>query len=105
MINDRVRTATYAGFILANPALFRGATVLDVGCGNSNWAIDVAKQFPQANVIGIDLGQPQPNRTPSDYTYHVGNFEEDWSFEPDRFDMIHSRFFGVAMKDHHKYIQ
>jgi 2-polyprenyl-3-methyl-5-hydroxy-6-metoxy-1,4-benzoquinol methylase len=33
MIQDKVRTSTYAHFILTNPTLFRDAVVLDVGCG------------------------------------------------------------------------
>ncbi|TBU22355.1 protein arginine N-methyltransferase [Dichomitus squalens] len=33
MINDKVRTASYAKFILSNPELFRDAVVMDVGCG------------------------------------------------------------------------
>jgi protein arginine N-methyltransferase 3 len=33
MIQDKVRTSTYAGFVLSNPACFRDAVVLDVGCG------------------------------------------------------------------------
>jgi type I protein arginine methyltransferase len=33
MLTDRVRTSTYATFILSNPSLFRGAVVMDVGCG------------------------------------------------------------------------
>ena len=33
MLTDRVRTSTYATFILSNPSLFRDAVVMDVGCG------------------------------------------------------------------------
>jgi 2-polyprenyl-3-methyl-5-hydroxy-6-metoxy-1,4-benzoquinol methylase len=33
VIQDKVRTSTYASFILTNPILFRDAVVLDVGCG------------------------------------------------------------------------
>jgi protein arginine N-methyltransferase 3 len=33
MIQDTVRTSSYAKFILSNPLIFRGAVVLDVGCG------------------------------------------------------------------------
>ncbi|KAI0322098.1 protein arginine N-methyltransferase [Amylostereum chailletii] len=32
MIQDKIRTSTYASFILTNPAVFRDAIVLDVGC-------------------------------------------------------------------------
>ncbi|KAF8595869.1 S-adenosyl-L-methionine-dependent methyltransferase [Ceratobasidium sp. AG-I] len=34
MIQDSVRTSSYATFILSNPQIFRGAVVMDVGCGS-----------------------------------------------------------------------
>lgn len=33
MIKDEVRTQSYRKAIIDNPHLFRGKTVLDVGCG------------------------------------------------------------------------
>ena len=33
MLKDTTRTISYAKFILSNPQIFKGATVLDVGCG------------------------------------------------------------------------
>ena len=33
MLKDTTRTAAYGRFILSNTAIFKGATVLDVGCG------------------------------------------------------------------------
>lgn len=33
MLRDTTRTVTYARFLLSNPKVFEGATVMDVGCG------------------------------------------------------------------------
>lgn len=33
MLKDTTRTLSYGRFVLSNPQVFRGATVLDVGCG------------------------------------------------------------------------
>lgn len=33
MLRDTTRTISYARFILSNPQVFKGATVMDVGCG------------------------------------------------------------------------
>lgn len=33
MLKDTVRTVSYARFLLSNPQVFRGAVVMDVGCG------------------------------------------------------------------------
>lgn len=42
MIQDTVRTTSYSKFILSNPMIFRGAVVMDVGCGrhsHDSWAL------------------------------------------------------------------
>ena len=33
--------------------------VLDLGCGNGSWVCDVARAFPNATVIGVDLVECQ----------------------------------------------
>ncbi|OSX57198.1 hypothetical protein POSPLADRAFT_1067922 [Postia placenta MAD-698-R-SB12] len=43
MIQDKVRTATYAKFILESAELFRDAIVLDVGCGTGILSLFAAK--------------------------------------------------------------
>ncbi|KAG5352944.1 hypothetical protein C0989_011849 [Termitomyces sp. Mn162] len=53
MIQDKVRTSTYAHFILTNPALFRDAIVLDVGCGTSILSLFAARSGAK-RVIAVD---------------------------------------------------
>ena len=53
MIQDTVRTSSYASFILTNPALFRGATVMDVGCGTGILSL-FAAQAGAKRVLAID---------------------------------------------------
>ncbi|KAH9850155.1 S-adenosyl-L-methionine-dependent methyltransferase [Lenzites betulinus] len=53
MIQDKVRTATYAKFILSNPELFRDAIVLDVGCGTGILSLFAAKAGAK-RVFAID---------------------------------------------------
>lgn len=43
MIQDKVRTATYASFILTTPQLFKDAVVLDVGCGTGILSLFAAR--------------------------------------------------------------
>ncbi|GJE92599.1 methyltransferase domain-containing protein [Phanerochaete sordida] len=43
MIQDKVRTATYATFILTTPEVFRDAVVLDVGCGTGILSLFAAR--------------------------------------------------------------
>ncbi|KAG6828288.1 hypothetical protein H0H93_014970, partial [Arthromyces matolae] len=53
MIQDKVRTSTYAHFILTNPTLFRDAVVLDVGCGTSILSLFAARSGAK-RVIAVD---------------------------------------------------
>jgi protein arginine N-methyltransferase 3 len=43
MLSDKVRTSTYAAFIDSNPSLFRGAIVMDVGCGTGVLSLFAAR--------------------------------------------------------------
>ena len=43
MINDKVRTASYAKFILTNQEVFKDAVVMDVGCGTGILSLFAAK--------------------------------------------------------------
>ena len=53
MIQDKVRTASYAKFILTNPDLFRDATVLDVGCGTGILSLFAARSGAK-RVFAVD---------------------------------------------------
>ena len=56
MIQDKVRTATYASFILTNPSLFRDAVVLDVGCGTGILSLFAARGGAK-RVIAVDASE------------------------------------------------
>lgn len=53
MIQDKVRTATYASFILSNPSLFQDAVVLDVGCGTGILSLFAARAGAR-RVLAVD---------------------------------------------------
>ena len=42
-----------------SPEVFKGKKVLDAGCGNGIWAIEVAEQYPTAEVAAIDVSNFQ----------------------------------------------
>jgi protein arginine N-methyltransferase 3 len=53
MIQDKVRTSTYASFILESPNLFLDAVVLDVGCGTGILSLFAARAGAK-RVIAVD---------------------------------------------------
>jgi type I protein arginine methyltransferase len=56
MIQDTIRTSTYASFILSNPEIFENAVVLDVGCGTGILSL-IAASAGAAHVYAIDASE------------------------------------------------
>ncbi|KAJ3560583.1 hypothetical protein NP233_g10744 [Leucocoprinus birnbaumii] len=54
MLKDTVRTGSYRSAIVNNPHLFKGKTVLDVGCGTGILSMFAAKAGAK-HVVGIDM--------------------------------------------------
>ncbi|KAF9265191.1 S-adenosyl-L-methionine-dependent methyltransferase [Marasmius fiardii PR-910] len=53
MIQDKIRTSTYARYILQSPHIFENATVLDVGCGTGILSLFAARAGAK-KVIAVD---------------------------------------------------
>ncbi|PGH13773.1 hypothetical protein AJ79_03472 [Helicocarpus griseus UAMH5409] len=54
--------------------------VLDLGTGAGTWAIEFADQYPNAQVIGIDITPIQRRFTPPNCTFEIHDMEADWPY-------------------------
>ncbi len=82
-------------------------SVLDVGCGTGRWGAELARQFPQANVVGVDVvvtGAERPDARaarqgifPDNYAFVPGNVLERLPFDDRRFDFVHQRLLFAAI--------
>ncbi|RMY99281.1 hypothetical protein D0862_07196 [Hortaea werneckii] len=73
-------------------------SVIDIGTGTGIWAMDVADDFPNSQVIGIDLSPIQPTAVPPNLEFQVMDGDEPWDFGQ-RFDLVHTRLMnGFSIK-------
>lgn len=74
--------------------------VLDIGTGSGAWAIDVALQYPNAEVLGLDLAPVNPSSTaPSNCRFETGDASAGLK-KYGRFDIIHARSVLQGVKDY-----
>ncbi|KAI9729694.1 MAG: hypothetical protein M1834_006644 [Cirrosporium novae-zelandiae] len=74
--------------------------ILDIGTGTGIWAIDVADEYPSAEVTGTDLSPIQPSWVPPNCHFIVDDVESPWAWtESTPFDYIHGRNLAGSIKD------
>ncbi|KAK7918404.1 hypothetical protein PG985_010278 [Apiospora marii] len=87
-----------AGNLSFAPMAEEPKRVLDVATGTAIWAVEYAKQHPNATVIGTDLSAIQPANAPSNCEFLKDDAEAEWVFT-DPFNYVHLRFIFTCFND------
>ncbi|CAO3619848.1 unnamed protein product [Cunninghamella echinulata] len=90
-----------------NPRLFDyitlgdGAKICDIGCGPGTWIMDVATEYPNCQLTGVDMCDVFPTSIrPVNVVFELGNPLEKLPFPDNTFDFIHIRLFILALRKH-----
>ena len=85
------------------PEAASGAAIADVAAGTGVWLIEVAKQYPLVDCLGLDISTTQsPPKAwlPSNVDFKVWDFtEKPPASLSGRFDVVHIRLIGIVF-DH-----
>ena len=57
LAQDRLLTQGMGGLLAERPNLVSIQSVLDLACGPGGWALDLAREYPQIEVYGVDISQ------------------------------------------------
>ncbi|KZO90766.1 S-adenosyl-L-methionine-dependent methyltransferase [Calocera viscosa TUFC12733] len=80
--------------------------ILEISVGSGVWALEVAEQFPGAEVVGVDIVEPKLERKPTNFTFKMLNVVKDpWPFASDTFDIVHCRFLTMHIPEFHKLLE
>ncbi|KAI9250312.1 S-adenosyl-L-methionine-dependent methyltransferase [Sporodiniella umbellata] len=63
--------------------------IVEVGIGNGIWALEMATQYPQSQLIGLD--KKLPDMSLSNQTFHCVNVLKTWPIEDNTADFIFQR--------------
>ncbi|POS70662.1 hypothetical protein DHEL01_v210946 [Diaporthe helianthi] len=87
------------GALFKAPIHLPPKNVLDVATGTGIWAIQMAKTFPESNVIGTDLSLIQPEDPPNCSFIKEDAELDEWTL-PAVFDYIHLRMIHTCFDDY-----
>ncbi|KAF4513236.1 hypothetical protein G6O67_000534 [Ophiocordyceps sinensis] len=90
------------------PPVGSPSRVLDCGCGAGDWAVDVARRFPDCEVLGIDVSPHMiPEDPPHNLEIQIDDLNGRFTFSPDQFDVVHSQMMagGIHANRWRSYVQ
>ncbi|KAG8953839.1 hypothetical protein FRC04_001469 [Tulasnella sp. 424] len=81
--------------------------ILDIGTGSGCWVIDMAKQYPHAEAIGMDLAPPNfASPPPSNTRFECDDANHGLTqYFPESFDVVHCRCITMGVTDYHSLLK
>ncbi|RHZ64030.1 hypothetical protein CDV55_102456 [Aspergillus turcosus] len=80
------------------PPIPRLRRVLDCGYGAGSWAVDVATQYPDCKVIGLDISpHKNPDDMPENLWLQVDDLNRRFTFPSNHFDLVHSSLLATGI--------
>jgi len=74
--------------------------ILDIGAGSGAWALEVAQEYPDTQVIGMDLSPIQRQDVPPNCKFMIGDLTKDLvEFHNGSFDLVHSRLVMAGIRE------
>ncbi|KAI9821673.1 MAG: hypothetical protein M1827_002254 [Pycnora praestabilis] len=73
--------------------------ILDIGTGTGIWVMQMADEYPSAEVIGTDLSPIQPKWVPPNVQFEIDDAEAEWLHAPDSVDYCHIRHLFAAIRN------
>ncbi|KJZ69226.1 hypothetical protein HIM_11389 [Hirsutella minnesotensis 3608] len=86
------------GSLFLSPIDLAGRSILDIGTGTGQWAVDMADRDPSRIIIGLDISPIQPEFVPPNVHFFVENVETEWR-ETDKYHLVHLRGMSGSIKD------
>lgn len=78
--------------------------ILDLGCGTGIWAIEMAKLYPHASVVGVDLAPAPVDKStlPSNCRFEVDDVNLGLQHFHGQYDVVHARLISSGLKSYRK---
>ncbi|OJJ46766.1 hypothetical protein ASPZODRAFT_66834 [Penicilliopsis zonata CBS 506.65] len=96
-IQHRVLNRVFDGRLIF-PPVPRPKRILDCGYGSGAWAVDVAEQHPECEVIGVDVSpHMQPGDMPDNLWLQVDDLNRPFTFPSRYFDLVHSQLVATGI--------
>lgn len=79
-------------------------SVLDLGTGGGNWAVNVAQEFPHVQVVGVDLAPSTTRPPPPNCRFEFDNVNLGLSHYYGKFDVVHARSTANGIPEYEQFI-